>query len=242
MWASLQRETRNGRTVAVKTTTYDARLEADGLKALARAGAPVPHVYEATSEVLVMDWVSGRPDWYGLGAALASVHRSSAPAFGYSIDNMIGGLAQPNGWDESWATFFVSKRIEPHLEDPAVPDGLRRRLGTAIEAGLFELLDAHDPSPSLVHGDLWAGNIIDGRYLIDPAVSYSDREIELAFMAVFGGIPEGMWQGYLDAWPLPEGWQSRRPALQLHHLLVHVRLFGGGYISMVEERLDRLGW
>jgi fructosamine-3-kinase len=59
---------------------------------------------------------------------------------------------------------------------------------------------------------------------------------------VFGGLPDRMWRAYAEVWPLDEGWQERRPALQLYHLLVHVRLFGGSYVAMVAERLDRLGW
>lgn len=73
-------------------------------------------------------------------------------------------------------------------------------------------------------------------------MSFSDREVELAFAALFGGIQERMWRAYGEAWPLPDGWERRRPALQLHHLLVHVRLFGGSYPRMVADRLDRLGW
>ena len=110
------------------------------------------------------------------------------------------------------------------------------------EGRLQQTLDEHAPVPSLIHGDIWAGNIIDGCYLIDPAVSYSDREVELAFMALFGGIPDAMWTGYLDTWPLPDGWESRRPALQLHHILVHIRLFGSSYVAMAEDRMAHLGW
>jgi fructosamine-3-kinase len=93
-----------------------------------------------------------------------------------------------------------------------------------------------------VHGDLWSGNIVAGRWLIDPAVHFADRELDLAFAAVFGGIPARMWSAYEESWPLDEGWEARRPALQLYHLLVHVRLFGGGYRAMVADRLDALGW
>jgi fructosamine-3-kinase len=99
----------------------------------------------------------------------------------------------------------------------------------------------HDAGPSLVHGDLWSGNIVDGRALIDPAVSFSDREIDLAFATVFGGIPSDFFAGYVEAWPLDPGWERRRPALQLYHLLVHVELFGEGYVPMVTTRLDQLG-
>jgi len=236
------RSTLGDRPIAVKKTTYDARVEADGLKRLAAAGAPVPEVISVDADALTMTWVSGEPDWKSLGATLAGVHQTTADGFGYDIDNVIGSLTQSNPWTSSWGEFFAVNRVAAHLDDPAVPAPLRRRLVSACEGPLPILLEEHRPVPSLVHGDIWSGNIIDGAFLIDPAVSFSDREIELAFMAVFGGIPQDMWNGYLETWPLADGWQRRRHALQLHHLLVHVRLFGGGYLGMVEDRLDRLGW
>jgi fructosamine-3-kinase len=241
-WATITRSSVAGRPVAIKHTAYDARVEADGLRRLAKAGAPVPEVLGADSDEIVMAWVAGLPDWEALGATLALVHRTSAPAFGYEIDNVIGSLPQPNPWTGSWGEFFAENRVRVHLDDPSVPAHLRRRLEAACDGPLPAFLEEHAPVPSLVHGDIWSGNIIDGAFLIDPAVSFSDREVELAFMAVFGGIPQAMWTGYLEAWPLDDGWERRRLALQLHHLLVHVRLFGGGYVRMVEDRLDRLGW
>lgn len=235
-------ERRHGVDVVIKHTTYDARLEADGLRALAVAGAPVPAVLEAQPGFIVIEQVRGRPDWSRLGERLAELHRHGSDQFGYDIDNVIGPLPQPNPWTASWGRFYAENRVRIHLEDPAVPEDLARRLRTACESRLPDLLDEHRPPASLVHGDLWAGNVVDGCWLIDPAVSFSDREVELAFMALFGGIPRELWLAYESTWPLPDGWQRRRFALQLHHLLVHVRLFGGGYPSLVRERLDALGW
>jgi fructosamine-3-kinase len=241
-WARIERTVIEGRRVVTKFTDYDARLEADGLRALGAAGAPVPDVLVADAHSLTMSEVRGRPDWERLGHTLATVHQHTADRFGYPIGNVIGALPQPNAWTDSWGAFFADNRVVVHLADPAVPPDLARRLRKACDGPLIALLDQHGPVPSLVHGDLWAGNVVDGSFLIDPAVSYSDREVELAFMAVFGGVPASMWNGYLDTWPLSEGWERRRHALQLHHLLVHVRLFGGGYAGMVADRLDRLGW
>lgn len=241
-WARVERTIFERRRAVTKFTDYDARLEADGLRTLAAAGAPVPEVLEADIGSVTMCEVHGVPDWTELGRAVAALHRHTADRFGYPIDNVIGPLRQPNPWTEGWGSFYAANRVMAHLADPAVPSDLADRLRRACDGPLIFLLDEHEPVPSLVHGDLWAGNIVDGSFLIDPAVSYSDREVELAFMAVFGGIPDSMWNGYLDAWPLPEGWERRRPALQLHHLLVHVRLFGGSYSRMVADRLDRLGW
>lgn len=239
-WASIRRGVVDGRPVITKATDYDARLEADGLRALAAAGAPVPRVVEATEDRVTMDEVDGPNDWEGLGRSLARCHQATADAYGYHQDNVLGPLPQVNTWDASWPRFYAERRLSPYLGD--LPDTLAVRIRTAIDSGaLADLLD-HGQEPSLVHGDLWSGNVVAGRWLIDPAVHYADRELDAAFAAVFGGIPDRMWKAYAEVWPLADGWRERRPALQLYHLLVHVRLFGGGYVGMVADRLDRLAW
>jgi fructosamine-3-kinase len=227
----------DGRTVVVKATSYDARLEADGLRALAAAGGPVPAVLAVDLGVLVLEHVSGRPDWHALGAAVATVHRDVGDAFGWHQDNVIGPLPQRNPPSEDWPAFYVEHRIRPYLDD--LPADLRRRLAAACDRILPDLLD-HDVPPSLVHGDLWSGNIVDGRWLVDPAVCRADRELDLAMLDLFGTIPPTFARGYAEVWPLDDGWEARRPALQLYHLLVHVRLFGSGYLGSVAARLDQL--
>lgn len=239
-WSSLRREVRQGRAVVVKTTDYDARLEADGLRTLAAAGALVPPVLDVNEDRLVMEEVRGPEQWEELGRALALCHQASAHAYGYHVDNVLGPLLQPNGWDDSWPRFYAARRLSRYLDD--LPPQLSVRLRKAIETGTLARLLEHGQSPSLVHGDLWSGNVVAGRWLIDPAAHYADRELDGAFAAVFGGIPERMWRAYEEVWPMDEGWEDRRPALQLYHLLVHIRLFGGGYVDMVAARLDALGW
>ncbi len=242
-WATIDRVVgADGSSYAVKHTQYDARIEARGLRLLEVAGAPVPPVVEVTSDRLVLPWVDGPADWELLGHALAEVHRTSSDWFGLDHDNFIGGLDQINTPSRHWGRFFADRRVLDHLDDEAVPGDLSRRLRDACDGSLQTLLEAHAPRPSLIHGDLWAGNIVAGRWLIDPAVSFADREMELAFMTMFGGIPQSMFDSYLDEWPLADGWEHRRPALRLHHLLVHVRLFGGSYVTQLAQTLDRLRW
>lgn len=226
--------------MVVKTTDYDARVEAAGLAALAGAGVPVPAVITADRHRLVMEAVEGPEAWEDLGRALAGCHGVTAPAFGYQTDNFLGPLPQANPWTPSWADFYVEHRLRPYLA--ALPDEPAGRLRRAIDEGKVAALLDHGQPPALVHGDLWSGNVVAGRWLIDPAVHYADRELDPAFAAVFGGIPTRMWAAYEEVWPLDDGWRERRPALQLYHLLVHVRLFGGSYVAMVAERLDRLRW
>lgn len=228
----------DGRAVVVKRTPYPAPIEARGLRLLAAAGAPVPEVLAVDDTTLVLESVDGPEGWAGLGAAVAATHRTTGPAFGLDHDNRIGPLVQPGGWYDDWPTCYAQARLASHLPD--LPADLASRIEAALPR-VAEVLPA-DPPASLIHGDLWSGNIVAGRWLIDPAVSYADRELDLAFSRLFGGLPRAFYRGYDEAWPLADGWQAREPLLQLHHLLVHVRLFGGGYRRAVERRLDTLGW
>lgn len=232
-------ELADGTHAVVKATPYDAGLEAEGLRALGHAGAPVPSVLGVDRGVLVLEHVSGPPDWEGLGAALAGVHAHHGPAFGWHRDNVIGALAQSNGWTSTAGAFVAERRVRPHLT--CLPDPVAHRLAAACEGPLADLLDAHEPAASLVHGDLWSGNVVDGRWLVDPAVHYADRETDLAMLTLFGAPPPAFWEGYTARGELPEGWPQRRAALQLPPLLVHVRLFGAAYVPCVVRAVDAAG-
>jgi fructosamine-3-kinase len=233
----------DGSAVVVKQAPYDVTVEVDGLEALRAAGAPVPDVLAADGDLLVMQHVDGEPDWPSLGRRVAELHRGSAGGrFGWHRDNLLGRALQLGGWSDDWATFFAERRLRPLLDTDALAGDVRARIERALAGPLPRLLGVHDPSPSLVHGDLWSGNVVEGRWLIDPAVWMADRELELAFAHLFGGIPNAFFAAYAATWPLPAGAADRLPALQLYHLLIHVWHFGASYIPMVRERLDRLAW
>jgi fructosamine-3-kinase len=231
----------DGRAVVVKRCPYPADIEADGLGALAAAGAPVPAVLAAHRDVLVLERVAGPPDWAGLGRAVARMHRTTGPRFGWHRDNSGGRIAQRNGWCDDWPTFFTEHRVRVHLTDPAVPPTLRRRIERACAGPLPALLPARPPA-SLTHGDLWAGNVVDGRWLVDPAVSFADRELDLAFADMSSALPAAFHDAYRAAWPPDPGYPGRRSALQLHKLLVNLRHFGERYVPRIEAALDRYGW
>jgi len=231
----------DGRDVVVKRCPYLAEVEADGLRAMAAAGAPVPGVLGVADHALVLEYVTGPPDWAGLGRAIARMHRCTSSRYGWHRDNSGGETTQHNGWCDDWPTFFVERRVRVHLRDPRVPESIRRRVERACDGPLPSLLPPHPPA-SLTHGDLWAGNVVAGRWLIDPAVSYADRELELAFMQRSNTLPASLFDAYLEEWPLEPSYQQRRPALQLHKLLNNVRHFGGRYVPPIEAVLDTYGW
>ncbi len=222
--------------------------EARGLEALRRAAegliVPRPLAWaEAGDDApawLAMEWIEPArrgPDFGArLGRGLAALHRAGRDeGWGWMEDNFIGPLPQANGRAESWAAFWRTRRLEPQME-------LARRAGrlpgkAAEWERLFdrlpELLTAAEADgPSLLHGDLWGGNVLaaaDGPALIDPAVYRGHREADLAMTELFGGFGPGFHAAYAEAWPLQPGYPVRRAVYQLWYLLIHVNLFGGGY-------------
>jgi fructosamine-3-kinase len=181
-----------------------------------------------------------------LGAQLAALHRATAPAYGLDHDNYIGATPQPNGRMSGWLDFFRERRLG-FQADLARRNGLlagqRARLLERLLGRLDRWIDDDLVQPALLHGDLWGGNFIVGPgnspVLIDPAVSYGDREADLAFTALFGGFPERFCHAYREAWPLAECWQERRDLYNLYHLLNHLNLFGEGYGGAVDATLAR---
>jgi len=232
--------TDRGMDLVVKATPYEASLEAEGLVALRDAGAPVPEVHHVGPRLLVMDHVVGDGDLRRLGAALARVHAADVGTeFGWHRDNLLGTIPQVNTPTSDWPEFFVACRVQPHL--PHLPAELARRLDRACTGPLPALLD-HDVRPALVHGDLWPGNVVGGTWVVDPAIHRADAEVDLAAAALFGGMPAPFLDGYRQVAPLDPDWERRQPALQLPHLLAHVRMFGTGWAGAVSARLDTLGW
>ena len=232
----------DGREVVVKRCPYPAEAEADGLTALGAAGAPVPAVLGVADHVLVLERVGGPPDWPALGRAIAALHRQTGSRFGWHRDNFQGRFVQHNGWTDDWPSFYVERRVRVHLADPRLPERLRRRLEGACAGPLPALLRRRPPA-SLTHGDLWSANVVEGRWLVDPAVSYADRELELAYMHLSNSLPAELLAAYEEAYPPDPGYEQRRPALQLHKFLNNIRHFGPDrYVPRIEAVLDGYGW
>jgi fructosamine-3-kinase len=91
---------------------------------------------------------------------------------------------------------------------------------------------------------LWSGNhgmLSDGTPVVfDPAVHFGDCECDLAMTTLFGGFGPSFYSAYDDAWPLPAGWQRRRPVYVLYHVLNHLNLFGSGYRAQAEALITEI--
>lgn len=199
---------------------------------------------------LVLEFIESRiPNrqyWVHLGRGISKLHQITGQSSGLDHDNHLGTLLQSNQQHKSWPAFWGQERLIP-LAGKALLDGLiPLDLYKRIEK-LSERLGDYLPETglSLLHGDLWTGNVMSdsqGRpMIIDPAVYYGHREVDLAMTRLFGGFPTLFYDAYNDAFPLEQGWSDRMELYTLYPLLVHINLFGATYIPGVEKVLVRFG-
>ncbi|HEX3775926.1 MAG TPA: fructosamine kinase family protein [Polyangiaceae bacterium] len=178
-----------------------------------------------------------------LGRGLAALHRASAPSFGFEASNFIGRLPQSNRAHETWAEFYRAERLEPQLALALKSGQAEVSLARDFER-LFQLLPelvGESEPPARLHGDLWGGNLHTDEHgapcLIDPAVYGGHREVDLAMMQLFGGFSTRVFSAYAEAFPPAPGQRERVPLYQLYPLLVHLNLFGAGYVASVKRAL-----
>jgi fructosamine-3-kinase len=214
---------------------------------------PVPRVVHAGNDLLVMDFIEAgdgidHPAQVHAAELLAELHGNTARAFGFERATVIGGLEQPNPWTPGWLEFFRDRRLlfmgREALDAGRLPGRLMKRL--EVLAGRLDRWLEEPAAPSLLHGDMWTGNVLcrAGRIagFVDPAVYYGHAEIELAFATLFGTFGTPFFERYQELRPLRPGFfEERRDLYNLYPLLVHARLFGGSYVGSVERTLARFG-
>lgn len=181
-----------------------------------------------------------------LGEQLAALHEISQAPFGWPQDNYIGTTPQLNRQSTNWTKFWRDCRLHPQLS-MARSAGFSGRLidqGEHLLSQLDQLLEGHKPTASLLHGDLWSGNkafTTGGQPVIfDPASYYGDRETDIAMTELFGGFEPAFYAAYQAHSPLSDGYDVRRDLYKLYHMLNHLNLFGGGYLSSCENLIERL--
>lgn len=163
--------------------------------------------------------------------------------YGFDSDNYIGRHSQINTGYDTWMEFFRDCRLEPQFQDAA------RYFDREDRKRIIRFLDHLDEilvepeHPSLLHGDLWGGNVIagnDGRaWLIDPAVYVGHAEADLAMTELFGGFPPAFYDAYKEVAPLRPGYERRRDVYNLYHILNHLNLFGRMYLPEVRHMISR---
>lgn len=181
------------------------------------------------------------------GQQLAAMHQitDDNKQFGWSRNNTIGSTPQLNQQNDNWGNFWKQQRLLPQLS-------LAQKKGyahSAYDAGLkladsLEVFFQHNPSPSLLHGDLWGGNCAtdteNNPVIFDPALYYGDRETDIAMTELFGGFNQTFYDAYNNVYPLDSAYKTRKTLYNLYHILNHYNLFGGGYASQAESMTKQL--
>ena len=244
--------------VVIKTTADDRNdllIEARMLQDLSKNGLSVPQVIASTKEALVMEYIKPSRDISydretEAAKALASLHRVSNESrmYGYYYNTTIASFTQNNEQTQyNWGLFLSQMRILPMAklcyDKGLVEKSLLDRIETLC-SGLYRRIDMSLITPSLLHGDVWSGNILyekNGACFIDPAIYFGDREMELAFILLFHTFGEHFFEEYTKVYPLSGDFYETKVALyQIYPLLVHVALYGGGYVSELKQRLEIL--
>ncbi len=238
-----------------KANTYPQMFEKEAL-GLALLGESkvieVPQLIQFASDdttaFLILEYIDSAQQktnfWDDFGTKLAKLHQQSNSYFGLDHDNYIGSLHQSNTQHKKWTDFFIEERLETQVKLARDSGKIGHDIIHQIE-NFYSRLDDIFPvePPSLLHGDLWNGNYMVGQdglaLLIDPAVYYGHREMDLGMSLLFGGFDQRFYEAYHRQYPLEKGWKQRLEYCNLYPLLVHVNLFGGAYVGSVKSILKQ---
>ncbi|MHA7984960.1 fructosamine kinase family protein [Rathayibacter sp. CAU 1779] len=225
----------DGRNVVVKASSHDCAelfaAEAEGLEVLrGRGGLTTPRVIASGSRSIVLQAFDPEiPDtdrfWEHAGREAARLHNSTAcDRFGWDHDGWLGLLPQHNLWDVEGHRFFAENRVLRFLGEPRVEAALEAADRRGIERMCARLPDlVPDTGACLTHGDMWRNNVIadSGRkpVFLDPAVSYTRAEVDVAHMLCSGGVPESFFAAYAEVRPLHPDWREHARILNLRQLL-----------------------
>lgn len=215
---------------------------------------PVPAVIDVSDGLLLLEYITGgsffneRAERHA-AELMAQLHGISSLTYGFERDTLIGGLPQPNQPTHSWVEFFKVHRLLFMAKEAMMAGRLPTSLMSRIES-LADHLDDYLFEPvqaALIHGDAWTTNILASgdriTAFLDPAIYFAHNEIELAFTTLFHTFGHDFFEEYRSYHPIEPGFfEERRDLYNLYPLLVHVRLFGGSYISSVDRTLARFGY
>ena len=199
-------------------------------------------------ELLLMEWINmNNTDQQKLGKGLAEMHIESnkfnPEHFGYPMDGFIGTTKQIKGWEKNWIKSFINLRIEPQLaifKKDFIEIDIKNKLKSKIQSEL----NKHEPFNSLVHGDLWAGNIGVNQnnkgVIYDPACWWADSEVDIAMTRLFGNFRSEFYENYHKIVPIKKGFEKRTIIYNFYHILNHANMFGGSYCYQVNSYINNI--
>jgi protein-ribulosamine 3-kinase len=227
--------------------------ERQGLELLAQQQViRVPQVVASGNngehQVLILEWIEQglqtNAFWSHFGEQLAALHHIQRKQFGLATDNYMGALPQSNQPTDTWTDFFIHQRLQPQVKLAVSRQLLEPAHVQQFEKLYQQLGNLFAPEPAvLLHGDLWSGNFLcdasENPVLIDPAVYYGHRSVDMAMTTLFGGFDSLFYERYNYHYPLPVNYRQQWEVCNLYPLLIHLNLFGKSYLADIVHTIRR---
>jgi|SRR5579871_5297462 len=205
-------------------------------------------------QILILEWIEQglktKLFWQNFGKQLAALHQISSSnrdrqtKFGLKENNYMGALHQSNTFSDNWIDFFIHQRLQPQIKL-----AIDNRLLSKQHISHFEKLYLKLPEifpvekPSLLHGDLWSGNFLadekEQPALVDPAIYFGHRSMDLAMTTLFGGFDQSFYESYHYYFHFPDNYKLQWEICNLYPLLIHLNLFGSGYLHDIVSTIHR---
>ncbi len=212
-----------------------------------------PFVHNKNSNYLILSFIDNnslQPDKieYDLLNAIVSIHKFKKKYYGFNFDTQIGGLKQDNTKSKNWVEFYREKRLGYiyNLINSSLP--MEISINRKIEILLKNLNNfiPSNPQASLLHGDLWEGNILfkNKKFVgfIDPGTFYGHNELEIAYLTWFNPnfIKNGFFDEYNNIINIDKDYKNYEPIYQLYYSLLNVYLWDRKYIEDVVRLLKKI--
>ncbi|NTS42012.1 fructosamine kinase family protein [Flavisolibacter sp. BT320] len=229
------------------------QTEKAGLSLLAQTGnQKTPQVIDCFEmegfQFLLLEWIEpGIPNesfWKTFGERLAALHSVTGNGFGLAEDNYMGSVPQQNNQHDKWCSFFMENRLFPLMKKCSANNLLSSKDCSLLENLATKLPNIFNKEePSLLHGDLWSGNFLCTEdfepVLIDPAVYYGHRSVDMAMTTLFGGFQQSFYEAYHYHYPLPSNYKEQWTVCNIYPLLIHLYLFGTSYLPSIRNTLQQ---
>lgn len=213
-------------------------------------GSVFPKVHHLEKDFFIMDWIehNNKIDYFSekdLAKKISAIHSFKNDKFGFYYNSPIGGIEQPSKPQKNWVEFYKINRLQMIFDKINNTNPLPNDVNKGIEK-IINNLNNYLPdssSPSLIHGDLWQGNILFNNGilvgLIDPGIYFADVELELSSLRFLNVVSNNFFTEYQKYIKLEKDFLTRSGIYELYYALLNVHLWSKEYINKTREIIKK---